>query len=276
MNTVNKASIRDVVAEVLGRANGSAFTFSQVARSGMPLTENFFVADGLGHGAIQVQCRNSGTSGRTDADGANAVPAKMQSPRIATGIKQADFLSGLRIARRQSCALAKRTGDASQSEIAESRLATSVDGNDVINVEGCFLRGLGEAAVFAPILRAMNDLTPKVRRDGHVVSGDRCSTVQNASAATRASHSSQQGPRLLASRRVSSGRRDPAYQANHEVAFARPWATETSPDRPASALSTGWLETYSFSVSVAQSIRTQRACPRLELLNPCTSVSIRG
>jgi hypothetical protein len=249
---------------------------SNVSRWRMPLSQNFFVTNRLGHGAVQVQCRNGGTPGWTDSDGTNAVPAKMQSPRVAAGIKQANFLASLRVTRRQSCAFAKRTGNTSQREIAESCLAASVDGNDVVNVEGCFLRGLGEAAVFAPILCAMNDLTPELRRDCHAVSGGRYSTAQNASGATRAGHSSQQGPRPLASRRASGGRRCLACRAGRGAAAALPWGDETSPSRPASALSVGWLETYSFSDSVAQSIRPQRACPRLELLNPCSSVSIHG
>lgn len=276
MSPVDETLIRDVVSEALGQVDGCLTAVSNMSWRRMPFAKNFFVADGLGHGAIQVQCRQSGASGGAEANRANAVPTEMQAPRVVAGIKQANLLAGLRITRRQSCAFAQRAGDTSQSEIAESCLAASVNGNDVVNVESCFLRSLGEAAVFAPILRPMKDLTPKLRRDGHAATGGRCSSAGNEAGATRADHSGRLVPRLRASRRASTGRRDPAYQANREAASVRPWATETSPDRPASALSVGWLETYSLPVSAGQSIRPQQACPRLESPNPYSSVSIRS
>jgi hypothetical protein len=237
---------------------------SNVTHRRMPITECFLVPDRLSHSAIQVQRGNRGAASRADADGANVVPAKVQAPRIASGIEQANFLSGFQIAGRQLCAFAQRAGHAGQSEIIESSLAIRVDGDDVINVEGRFLRGLREATVFTAILRALDNLTPKLRRDGHAVSGVRCSIVANADVAKKANQPIQPSLRLRVSRRSSGGRLGLACRANHEGASARPWAGETLPGRPASQLSVRWLETYSLSVSAAESSRSGALCPSLE------------
>ena len=237
---------------------------SNVTRRRMPFAKNFFVTDRLGHGAIQVQGRNGGAASRADADGANSIPAEMQSPRVASGIEQAGIFPGFRIMRRSFCSFAKRAGDASQREIIEGGCATSIDRRDVVNVEGGFLRSLGEAAVFAPILCAMNDLTPKLRRDGHGFSGVRCLLAASAIGEAKANHSSRSALRPRAVPQPSIGRRNPVCRADRSDVFARPWAVETLPGHPASALSVGWLETYSLPVSAAKSTRARPQCPNLE------------
>lgn len=240
---------------------------SNVTRRGMPFAENFFAPDCLGHSAIQTQCRNGSATGWAKTNDASPIPAKMQTPRVAPRVEQLDFIPVFGISRFQSCAFSKRAGNARQRQVVQRRRTARIQRNDVVNVEGRFLGGLGEAAVFATVLRAVNDLTPELRRDGHAVSDDRCSVVANVAGATRADHSNQQGPLLLASRRSLGGRRCPAYRADREAASARPLAVETLPDRPASALSVGWLETYSLSVSGAQSSRADARCPSLDNLN---------
>jgi len=231
---------------------------SKVPWRWVPFAKNFFVADCLGHGAVQVQRGNGGASGGADAEGTNSVPTKMQSPRVATGIEQTNFLSGLRVTRGESCSFAQRTRDAGQSEIFEGCFAVGVDGNDVVNVEGRFLRGLGKAAVFAAILRPKNDLTPKLRRYGHAVSGGRCSIVGNADGAGKAVRRGQPNPRLRAFRRASSGRPDPVCRAGRRGASALPWAAGTSKDRPAALSQIGWPETYFFPVINPQNAGASR------------------
>ena len=240
-------------------------TTLNMSRRRMPITENLFVADRLSHSAVQVQRGNRGASRRTYADGANAVPAKVKSPRVSTEIEQANLLSGFRVASRQLCTFAQRTGDASQGEIVESHFTTRVDRSDVVNVEGHFLRGLGEAAIFAAILRPMNDLTPKMRRDRHVVNGVRCSIVANADGAGKEDRQDQPSLRPRISRRLSGGRLGLVCRANRGSAFAHLWADETLLGRPASQLSVRWLETYSLSVSGFESNRTGSLCPSPEI-----------
>src|SRR5439155_1482941 len=83
-------------------------------------------------------------------------------------------------------AFPQRARNASQSEIFQSRLASSNYGDDMIHMEGSLLSGLRQATVFAVVFSPMKNLTPNLRGDGHALSRARRFHAPRAGAGARA------------------------------------------------------------------------------------------
>lgn len=276
MSAVNETLIRDVVAEVRSRVNGYEFASLQMPGRRVPSTPIFFRADELRCEPIQVQSIHGRASHGTDPNNEDAVPAKMQPPGFVARIEQRRCFAGVRICGTRPRTLAQRTRNTSEGEVLHCGFAPSVERDDVINMKSGLLADLGNTAVFAAILRAMDDLTPEVRRDGHgFMTGDR-SIAANAVSRTKVYQRVLPDRALPVFRRRSRGGLHPVCRATREVAFPLLWATENAPDHPALQVSVQWPLTYSLFVSEAQFGRVERQCPSLESANPCSSVSIRG
>lgn len=125
----------------------------------------------------------------------------MLGPGVAPWVEEFDLTAVERVGRSLACSFTEGTRDASQCQIAEGCLATSGDGNDVIDVERCFLSRLGQAAVFAPLMRTFDDQASQVRRDLHRFSrrGGR-SPARREAAAEKGGPPDSQVPPLRAAR----------------------------------------------------------------------------
>ncbi len=243
----------------------SDFPVSEVSGRRVSSAQGLFLPDSLGHRAVQLQRRYRGAPGRTEANDAASVPAEVQSPRIAAGIEQRRVPAGLRVRRCLPRAFAQRTRHARQRKIIHGGFAAGIDRDHMVNVKDGFLTDLRRAAVFTPVLRPLDHLTPKLRRDvpGLMTVGH--SSGANAGARGRASQQVQPALWPHASQPGSERDPGPVCRGEAEAASARLWAIETGPGRPAFPFSVGWPETYSLSGSAAESIRQRRSCPSAEI-----------
>lgn len=239
---------------------------SQVPERRMTIPQGFLVANGQDHGPVQLQGDDHGSSSWAESHQTNPVPAEMKSPRVAAWIKQGRNFAGLRIACSQPRSFAQRAGDTSQSEIIKNGFSTGVDGHHMIHMEGGFLAGLSQTAIFASVFGSLNNQPPQMRRNAHALTSIDGLTAETGAATAR---SVRQDPPILrprASRRRSGNLPRPACRAGREAASRRLWATETGRDRPASAPQVGSLDSYAFYLSLAHSTGQETCCPSLKTL----------
>lgn len=255
----------------------SALATSNVSGRRMPSVEDFLRTDALCPGAVQTQRRDGRPPGGADSHQFNSIPAEVQPPRIRPRVEQSRCLTGLGIGRPQTRTLAKRAGHTRQREILKGCPTAGDLRHDVVNVEGGFLRRLGNPAIFATVVRPLNHTLPEPRRDMHrFIKSALGEHAPISAATTRADQPDQPIPRLRGVQRRSTDVLDPACPARCGAFFRRPSAGEISPDRRALRFSVGPLATYSWSFSAGQSSRGSAECPSAVLLNPCLFVSIRG
>ncbi len=243
----------------------------------MPAAQRFLRADGEHDEAVHRQSSNRGTPHRTEADNFNLAPAKMQTPRVATGIENGSEFSGARISPKLPRTFVQRARNASQRQIVEAGFTASGNGNYMVKVKDRFLAGLGESAILAAVCRPKHDLTPQLRRNVHaVMTGDR-PDGGSANEAAKAYQPFRPDLWPRAFRMASKPGLRPACQARLAAAGERPWAGGISPSRRASRFAVEW--TYRLSFSAGQFSRNPAPCPSAVFLNPsrCAgSVSIRG
>lgn len=237
---------------------------SKMTRRGMSASGRLLFTDRLGHGPVQFQSSHGGASGWADSQQAHALPAEMKPPRISAGIEQRKLPTRVRVDGGLPRAFAKRTGDASESQIFEGCSSAGTDGNDVIGMERRLLCDLREATILTTVLRPLYDLTPQMRRDDHALMPAGDSAVGHAGGARRERRSGPPILRLRAFQPWSKPAPGPACRARPANAFGHLWAGGTSPDHPASRLRLGWLDAYAFSFLLAAAYTPANALSKFE------------
>lgn len=222
----------------------------------------FFLTNRQSQGSVQFQSRYRGASCGTDPHHTNPVPTEMQPPRVLAWVEQRDSCPGLRVGRLLSRAFSEGTRNAGQRQIVERGCTARVDRYDVIHMESGFLADLGQPAVFAAVLRSLQHLTPQVGRHGHVFRQTDDSAAGRAGEAGKGLQQGQPNLRPRASQPASTDALGPACRAKCGAGLKPPSAIETGPDRPASRLPVGWLETYASCLSAGHSKRKRQGCPR--------------
>src|SRR5256885_15386062 len=91
----------------------------------------------------------------------------MSAPRFLPRMKQRNAFTGLGIRPFLSGSFAQRTGDASQPQIFQAGGPSGGGGNDVVDVENCFLPQLGQITILATVSRPLDNRTPHAARDRH-------------------------------------------------------------------------------------------------------------
>jgi hypothetical protein len=156
MSAVNETLIRDIVREALGRLGDSHS--SEMPGRWMPPSRRFLAPDGLRDKPIQLQRLSSGMPDWADAHNPHIIPPKVKSPGVSAGIKQTHVFASARINRSLAGTFAERARNARQVEVAKGRFPTCVKWNDVVDMESSFLPVLRDAAIFASVCGASNDL----------------------------------------------------------------------------------------------------------------------
>ncbi len=198
---------------------------------------------------IEVQCLDDSSTGRADADDDETIPSEVKPPRVASRIEQRNVLTGSRIDRGLPRAFAQRTRDARKSEIAQFGFSRSVQGDNVIDVEGRFLPSLIHAAVFASIPCALNDMRSKMRWYEHGATKRGYSDVVRAIGSAKGLRRDQRVLQPLVALRRLNVCPDPAYRAASEGVFPRLLAVGTSPSHRATQARTEFVCSYSLSRS---------------------------
>ena len=154
-----------------------------------------------------------------------------------------------RVTRFEPRAFPQRARDAGQREIVHDGFATGSHWHDVVNVKGRFLAGLRKPAILATTLRALDDQTPQMRRDGHVLTLVDCLIAVSAGEVMKEFQLDRPDLRPPVFQRMLAADLGLACRAEREAAFERLWAVETGRGRPAFAARLGWLGAYLVSVS---------------------------
>src|SRR5438105_619292 len=128
----------------------------------MSSPQSFFPPNPQDARAVHFQQLDCGAPLGCLANKNNALPRKVRFPDVPSRIVEGNVLAGEEIKRRPPAFLSKRTINTGQREILSNGLPAIEFGDDVINVEGSFLRCLGQATVFAPLVCARDDQPAKM------------------------------------------------------------------------------------------------------------------
>src|SRR5882724_1219246 len=120
----------------------------------MPATQGLFLSNGHNRWSIQFQQIDGGPSLGGDSHQHQAVPSKVFTPAVSSWMKQCDPFSRLNVHSPLTGPLPQGTRDTRQRQIGSNCGAAVRFRNNVVQMEGGFLAGLGEPAVFTPITRS--------------------------------------------------------------------------------------------------------------------------
>ena len=146
-------------------------------------------------------------------------------------------------------------GHGGEREVVQRRRASCGLWNDVINVEGCFLRELGKKTVFAAIVGALDDGLAQVVRNRHAAIRFFCLSARSGGVAMREGRLSQPSLQLRDVPRPSRLDRNPACRAIREDAARHLPGGAVAPSRQAFRLQTEWSEAYA-RYSTQQNVTT--------------------
>ncbi len=198
----------------------------------------------LDHEKSNLKSCDSGSACRSEADNACAGPVKMRSPGFEPRVEDANFGSCFGIDAGLSRALAQRAGHTGQREVVQRGRASRGLWNDVVNVEGCFLRKLGKKTVFAAIVRALDDGLPQVLRNRHAAIRFSCLGARSGGVATREGRLGRPSLQLHDVLHLSRIVRNPACRAIREAVVRHLPGGAVAPSHQAFRLQTERSEAY--------------------------------
>lgn len=125
----------------------------------------FFRPDRDDQRTVQRQAVHNRPTDRSHAHEVRAVPPEMITPEIVSWVK--DWHQGLRLWINQvlSRPLSQRTRHACKRKVLRTIVVCGRRRNDVIDMKGCLLPDLRQAAILATITCALNDHRPKLPGD---------------------------------------------------------------------------------------------------------------
>ena len=138
---------------------------------------------------VHLQCVHCGPSDCRHSKYLGALQAKMCLPIVAARIEHRALLPGNRVGHSLSCRFSQRTRNAGQGQVFGRGWTSGRFRNDVINVEGCFLRKLGKATILASVAGAFYHCVPQDFGNRHATKQLVSPSVRSANGARKADRS---------------------------------------------------------------------------------------
>ena len=236
-------------------------------RGRVPSAQGFLSSNQNDAGLIEFKGVDGGAARRTESKRVRTFPAKVNAPRIRSGIEQAGLFSRGGINRRLLCTLAQRARDTGEGKISGSRFSASIDRSDVINVKTGPLADLGETAIFAAVSRPLDHVSPQWGRNKHCLRRRAFLYVRPAIEATKESRPVRQDPQLHAVRPWSTRVHHPACRAGFGAFDAPLLAGESASNHLASQLKRELVVPYTVP-SPAPSLHDSIAGVQAEFVQP--------